>query len=163
MLNNGRAFPHMEAWKVVKDHLKWKGIELMGQDLGDFATKRTKTSESGNYTTSSNDLPDLNEDTTPKRLSRRNKGKKPDVSSSTSDMLSSYRSMKEEEKKSKQLMIQTKIQRDEMAMQMMTREEKKSDLKFFSEPHDHLSEPNKTLMLDMKRDIAKRWGWPCDF
>jgi len=35
---------------------------------------------------------------------------------------------------------------------------KKSDLKFFSEPHDHLFELNKTIMLDMKRDITKRWG-----
>ena len=130
MLNNGWAFPHMEAWKVVKEHLKWKGIELMGQDLEDFSQKRTKTSESGNYTTSSNDLPDLNEDTTPTRLSRRSKGKKPEVSSSMSDMLSCYRSMKEEEKKSKQLMLQTKIQRDKMPMKMMEREEKKSDLKF---------------------------------
>lgn len=80
------------------------------------------------------------------------------------EMEPDYKRLKREEKKDgydiRCLVEETRVKRDQMAMVMMEREENMRDLKFYNETCDHLKEPNKTVTMDMKREIAERWGWP---
>ena len=152
---NGKAFPHLEAWLVLVKHEKYKGVPSMSAGLESSSQKRTKTSESGNYTSSSNDIPDLNEDTTPNRPPRKSKTKgKAVVSDSTSKEKEDGRKEKMEIRRQ---VAEARVERDRKSVEIMNQERKIRDLKFFNEPHDHLQEPNKTITLDLKREIAARY------
>ncbi|XP_035829925.1 uncharacterized protein LOC118479489 [Helianthus annuus] len=61
-----RSFPHVAAWEVARNHPKWVPVELVDM-RGPTApkkqggSKRSKTSDWGNYTTSASDnLPQMN-------------------------------------------------------------------------------------------------------
>ncbi|MFS7931732.1 hypothetical protein Hanom_Chr04g00359421 [Helianthus anomalus] len=37
--------------------------------------------------------------------------------------------------------------------------ERQNDLKILCEPHAHLDEPFKSVVIQQKREICERWGW----
>ncbi|XP_021971566.1 uncharacterized protein LOC110866729 [Helianthus annuus] len=61
-----RSFPHVTAWEVVRNHPKWVPVELVDMrgptaPKNEEVRKGSKTSDSGNYTTSASDnLPQMN-------------------------------------------------------------------------------------------------------
>ncbi|CAH1421860.1 unnamed protein product [Lactuca virosa] len=50
---NQKGFPHQQAWEWLKDNAKWAFVAKVGEDSPPPSSKRTKTSSSNAYTSSS--------------------------------------------------------------------------------------------------------------
>ena len=52
-----------------------------------------------------------------------------------------------------------KMKREEAYMTHLNEKQKNADLQVFLQPHEHLDEPVKSLLLQRKREIREKWGW----
>nr|XP_043628003.1 methyl-CpG-binding domain-containing protein 10-like [Erigeron canadensis] len=125
--------------------------------------------KSGEYESASNDIiPDMNEDLIPSFESAK-KGKKKQRTtfssvSSVAAAISAYKQMKTQwldaKRKTDKLvatLMETKIE----ATKSKTL---RRDLRFFMEPHDHITNPaTLQFILGRKRELAIKHGWPCNF
>ncbi|MFS7916808.1 hypothetical protein Hanom_Chr03g00181721 [Helianthus anomalus] len=172
------GFHLVEAWEVVNKHDKWTPVPLLGEDSGSSGQKR-KSSDSGNYnagtlgTEFNSDIPYINVDPSPTRP--RKKDKRPTASPTNSETaltekLSQYTLMKEakQARAIELLNIKKKREEDTIALVAEQREAVKQllydrDLETFTKPHDHASPEMLPFILVRKRDIAKKYNWPCNF
>ena len=182
-----RTFPHVGAWEVARHHPKWVPVELV-DTRGPTApknrggSKRSKTSDSGNYTTSASDnLPQMNlndepldepdqpldepvEEDTPTRPRRRRGG---DSSSKGKEAVAESIFRIEEEKMTqfkkaeqrKETMMTLKVEREQAYKEHLKTIERQNDLKILCENHAHLDEPFKSVVIEQKRAICAKWGW----
>ncbi|XP_022027118.1 uncharacterized protein LOC110928412 [Helianthus annuus] len=76
----GYDFTHITAWEVVRTNQKWSSVPLLGEESSGSSQKR-KSSDSGNYradtpnveVSSRFGIPDINEDSSPRRQKRKEK------------------------------------------------------------------------------------------
>ncbi|XP_022003676.2 uncharacterized protein LOC110901138 [Helianthus annuus] len=179
-----RTFPHVAAWQVARHHPKWVPVELVDTHgptapKNQGGSKRTKTSDSGNYTTSASDnLPQMNlndepldepldepvEENTPTRPRRRRGG---DSSSKGKEAVAESIFRIEEEKMTqykmaeqrKETMMTLKVEREQAYKEHLKTIERQNDLKILCEKHAHLDEPFKSIVIEQKRAICAKWGW----
>lgn len=176
----------MAAWEIARRHPKWEPIQLV-----DFAgptapkkkagpSKRSKTSESGTYTTStdglSSNMPEMNlnddpvdepeEDDTPTRPTptRKKSGESvKDKLAVVADSVTEYKSARllemNESKLRKEKALESKIQRNEEYVKYLHDNAKNKDLKIILEPHEQLPEPTRSILLQRKQEICAKWGW----
>ncbi|MFS7918416.1 putative glutathione transferase [Helianthus anomalus] len=182
-----RTFPHVAAWEVARHHPKWVPVELV-DTRGPTApkkrggSKRSKTSDSGNYTTSASDnllqmnlndepldepdqpLDEPVEEDTPTRPRRRRGG---DSSSKGKEAVAESIIRIEEEKMTqfkkaeqrKETMMTIKVEREQAYKEHLKTIERQNDLKILCENHAHLDEPFKSIVIEQKRAICAKWGW----
>ena len=140
--------------------------DLPGMEVSASGSSKRK---SGEYESGSNDniLPDMNEDPSPPIESRKTKKKQASSSSSVHDVgldISSYAQRK-------QKYLDVKEEKDHLAatfwatqLDATKAKVRQRDLKFFTEPHNHITDPAMLdLILGEKREIAKKYGWQCNF
>ncbi|KAJ0455475.1 hypothetical protein HanIR_Chr15g0751601 [Helianthus annuus] len=164
ILRHGRSFVNMtngqryHCWvKIVK-----------------VRDKKRKSPDAGTPGTESPiDIPDINVDPSPTR--QKGKDKRPASSSNDSqealtEKLAQYTLLKEQEKaRAIELTnIRKKREEDTIALVAEQREAVKQlmydrDLKTFTESHDHAPPEMLAFILARKRDIAKKYIWPCNF
>ncbi|KAM0018997.1 putative No apical meristem-associated domain-containing protein [Helianthus debilis subsp. tardiflorus] len=183
-----RSFPHLAAWEVARNHPKWVPVELVDM-RGPTAkkkrggSKRLKTSESGNYTTSASDnLPQMNlnddqpldepdqpvddpvEEDTPTRPRRRrggessNKGKEAVAESIfriEEEKMTRYKKAEER----KDIIVSAKVEREQVYKGHLKTVERQIDLKILCEKHNHLDKPFKSIAIQQKREICVKWDW----
>ncbi|KAF5821200.1 hypothetical protein HanXRQr2_Chr01g0011061 [Helianthus annuus] len=73
-------FAHIAAWEIVRTNQKWSPVPLLGEENSGSSQKR-KSSDSGNYradtpnveVSSGFGIPDINEDPSPRRQTRKEK------------------------------------------------------------------------------------------
>ncbi|XP_021980289.1 uncharacterized protein LOC110876422 [Helianthus annuus] len=179
-----RTFPHVGAWEVARHHPKWVPVELVDMH-GPTApkkrggSKRSKTSESGNYTTSASDnLPQMNlnddpldepdqpvddpvEEDTPTRPRRKKSG---ESSSKGKEAVAESIFRIEEEKMTqfkkaeqrKETMMSLKVEREQAYKEHLKTIERQNDLKILCENHAHLDEPFKSVVIQQKRAICAK-------
>ncbi|XP_021991870.1 uncharacterized protein LOC110888663 [Helianthus annuus] len=181
-----RSFPHVTAWEVARNHPKWVPVELVDM-RGPTApkkrgSKRSKTSDSGNYTTSASDnLPEMNlnddpldepdqpvddpvEEDTPTRPRRRRGG---ESSSKVKEVVAESIFRIEEEKMTrykkaeerKDIIMSAKVEREQAYKEHLKTVERQNDLKILCEKHNHLDDPFKSIVIQQKREICAKWGW----
>ena len=145
------------------------------------SSKRTKTAESGDYTSStgglSTNMPNMNlneepeddpeEDTpTPTRPNRKKSGESSRLGKEVevvSENFAEYKSARmgelAEKKEFRKEAHMLKMKREEAYMTHLSEKQKNAYLQVFLQPHDHLDEPVKSVMLQRKREICEKWGW----
>ena len=165
----GKSFTHIEAWEIVRKSDKWLEQPDVSQASSSNSDKRKKSSASSNENVENVEtiIPDLNDDTTP---TRKKKGKKAEIESTKKniDSLADYAA-----KKAKQLdeNVEKKRAKEELAEKLMSAQlqgvEEKNyfrAMKFFTEPHDDILDPTmRDIKIAKKREVAAKYGWPCNF
>ncbi|XP_022008443.1 uncharacterized protein LOC110907826 [Helianthus annuus] len=174
-----RSFPHLAAWEVARHHPKWVPVDLV--DMGGptaskkrGGSKRSKTSESGNYTTSASDnLPQMNlnddpvdepiQDDIPTRLCRKKSGDllskgKESVAESISEIKEAKLVEITQATERREKLVAAKLKCEEAYIRHLNEKEKHNDLKILLEPHTNLDEPFKSV-IQQKREICEKWGW----
>ena len=162
----GRNFTHIEAWEIVRKSDKWLQQPTVSQTSSSNTEKRRKSSESSNDNVETI-IPDLNDDTTP---TRKKKGKKAENESTKKSIesLADYAAKKSQimdenvEKKRAKEELTEKL----MAAQLEGVQEKNffRAMKFFNDPHDTILDPTmRDIMIAKKREVAAKYGWPCNF
>ncbi|KAK9070114.1 hypothetical protein SSX86_010514 [Deinandra increscens subsp. villosa] len=145
-----KGFANIEAWREMKDHLKWAPVERACGGIGKSSSKRTKNTESGQFSTSNEgDVPDLNENSTPTHPTRKGK-KSVDSSSSTTslvDEVKNFNLLKEVEMDTK------KAERDELRAIRIARERSVTEA---MERQKEMIETQKTILEQEQfdRDVA---------
>ncbi|XP_021979909.1 glutathione S-transferase T3-like [Helianthus annuus] len=166
-------FPHVAAWEVVRTNEKWSPIPLLGEESSGSSQKR-KSSDSGNYKADtpnaevSSGLPDINEDPSPRRQKRKekkDKGPYPRNEDQTdiTGRFEEYKAMTKEFMDIKRLreekyMTLADEQREALRQTMFDKK-----LETFNRPHDNIHPSMLEITLARKREIAKKYGWPCNF
>ena len=162
-----KPFTHVRAWNILKEQPKWLEQPVIGVDSSGSSKKR-KSSDSNNAPTPQSEpneafnvpLPCLNEDPAP---SRQSKGKKKanDESSSrstTHESIKNYTAAKESLLRA-QLEVQRK--KDEEYFKFLENENMRNDMKFVMDPHEHILDPAfKEFIINKKKEICEKWGWP---
>lgn len=178
-----KGFSNLSAWEVMKDHLKWSPVPRGGGEIGQ-STKRSKTSETGQFS-SSNEGPPLTEEATPRQPQR--KGKRSVESSSSTgqnelvDAVKEFKMMREveiekkmrdreelrtarlEKERSVKAMMEKQMAMFEAQKEVLQQEQFDRDVETFTKPHDHLQHPYLQIKLAQKRKIAEKYGWDCPF
>ncbi|PWA55496.1 rmlC-like jelly roll fold protein [Artemisia annua] len=166
-----KAFAHTKAWNILKDQKKWQEQPLVSHaSESTGSSKKRKSSESSSAQTPTNetpinvedfDLPNLNENPTPSHQPR---GKKKVDSGDTSrssmrDTLASYAA---EKKSLLQWQVEVQKKKDEEYFNFINGEVMNRDMKFVMDPHDNIPDPAfKQFVIDRKREICAKYGWPC--
>ncbi|KAJ0918297.1 hypothetical protein HanRHA438_Chr05g0216201 [Helianthus annuus] len=164
MLRRGRSLEHIK---------KWSPVPLLGEDSSGSSQKR-KLSDSENYKADtpsaevSSGLPDMNEDPSPRRQKRKEKKDKgpSSINEYPRDITSrfeEYKAMKKEFMDIKRLgeekyMSLAYEQREALRRTMFDK-----DLETFDRSHDNVLPSMLEITLARKREIAKKYGWPCNF
>ncbi|KAK9051405.1 hypothetical protein SSX86_028032 [Deinandra increscens subsp. villosa] len=172
-----KGFTHVSVWEVVKDHPKWKAPRRKVGGVSE--PKRTKTSVSGEYTTSNevdstqlpSRLPDLNEDSPPplpQRKSRTKSGESSkDGSSNALEVMNRFESKWEKEKEAKAAIREKTAERKAMmyaaVKETMENEKRARDLEIFLRPTENVPTSLLPTLLAEKRRIAALHNWECDF
>ncbi|XP_076893806.1 zinc finger BED domain-containing protein RICESLEEPER 2-like [Bidens hawaiensis] len=180
-----KSFPHLDVWEIARHHPKWEPVPVFYMDgptaprKKGSSSKRSKTSDSGNYTTSTdglssntpnmnlNDQPrdDPDEYTpTPTRPHRKKHGESSRLGKETvAEDFNEYKSAKlaemVETKERKQLALASKLKRDEAYINHLNENKKTADLTFIVQPHEHLNEPFRSILLQRKRELCEKWDW----
>ncbi|XP_021971936.1 uncharacterized protein LOC110867108 [Helianthus annuus] len=181
------GFSTRGGWEIARNHPKWVPVALVDM-RGPTApkkrggSKRSKTSDSGNYTTSASDnLPQMNlnddpldepdqpiddpvEEDTPTRPRRKKSG---ESSSKGKEAVAESIFRIEEEKMTqfkkaeqrKETMMSLKVEREQAYKEHLKTIERQNDLKILRENHAHLDEPFKSIVIQQKREICAKWGW----
>jgi hypothetical protein len=175
-----KAFTSLLVWDAVKEHPRWAPIplaELIQSPTSGPAPKRTKTSESITYTTTSSDAnftpsEGIQEPARPQR-----KGKKPVSFSKDDPFWDEFKSFQqkttidvedkirhraavEEIKKEKLRVLQLN---EEFFLRILEERERRfkqeKDEEFFLRPHDHLTGSAYQMVIQKKKKIAAEYGW----
>ncbi|XP_035842092.1 corepressor interacting with RBPJ 1-like [Helianthus annuus] len=140
-----KSFPHLASWEVARHHPKWVPVTLVDMD-GPTApkkrggSKRLKTSESGNYTTSeSSNMPEMNlndqpddepeRDDTPTRPHRKKSGDsssrgKKAVADSITEFKAARLAEMAEAKERKEKLAASKLKHDDAYIKHLTKTKK---------------------------------------
>ncbi|PWA54701.1 myb-like domain, Myb/SANT-like DNA-binding domain protein [Artemisia annua] len=163
-----KAFAHTKAWRILKDQEKWKQQASVGQTQESTgSSKKRKSSESSSAQTPIDvedfecELPNLNENPTP---SRQPKGKKKvnSADSSRSSMRDTLASYAAEKKNLMQSQLEIQKKKDDEFFKFIDGEVYNRDMKFVMDPHDHIPDPAfKEFVIQKKREICAKYGWPC--
>ena len=168
-----KAFAHTKAWHILKDQRKWQEQPLVNQAAESTgSSKKRKSSESSSAQTPTNetpinvedfdcDLPNLNENPTP---SRQSKGKKKTTSgdSSRSSMRDTLASYTAEKRSLMQQQLEVQKKKDDEYFKFLDGEVMNRDMRFVMDPHDNIpDEAFKQFVINKKRQICAKYGWPC--
>lgn len=180
--NKGSAFVHEHVLEMVEKSPKWVLVPPMVPSM--VITKKSKTSESNTYTTSSDtqgpfhldDDDDFFEE--PQRPSGSRKSKRsssssslfvPDDSTATvedffgrlMDSLKEFKDInidKNERKQRKEQQRQELIEIKKEKNRLLQEQQRKKDLRTLMKPHDHLTGTDLELVLQLKAEIRKQYG-----
>ncbi|XP_035831189.1 uncharacterized protein LOC118480443 [Helianthus annuus] len=160
------GFQHIEAWEVVRRHEKWAQVPLMGEEGEGSAHKRKPVDVDPS-------IPDMNEDHSPQRPQRRDKRQATSSEGSSAELAAQfkvYTAMKEAKQAVELEAIELRKKRESEARELISeqRETMKNynydrDKKTFLKPHDDVPPSMLPFILARKREIANKYGWPCDF
>nr|XP_043637878.1 uncharacterized protein LOC122608868 [Erigeron canadensis] len=165
-----KDFGHMEAWKVVNTHDKWKDQEcfadiLAAAGITNKAASSSSKRKSTEYDSASNEniLPDMNEDPSPPFVSSSKSRKKQTATSSSHDIVADDISAYTHEKRDYLVLKHEKDQlaKDFWATQIDATKSKsrQRNLKFFTDSHAHITDPYQLeLILQEKHEIAEKYG-----
>ncbi|KAJ0441537.1 hypothetical protein HanRHA438_Chr16g0746941 [Helianthus annuus] len=186
-----KSFLHLAAWEVARLLPKWVPVDLV--DMGGptaprrrGGSKRSKTSESGNYTTSESDnmpqmnlndqpvdepnqpVDETNKDDTPTRPHRKKSGdsaskRKESVVESISEIKEAKLVEMTKANDRREKLVAAKLKREEAYIRHLTENEKNSDLNVLLQPHNNLNEPFNSIVLQCKCEICEKWGGRCRF
>ncbi|KAM0001899.1 putative DNA-(apurinic or apyrimidinic site) lyase, DNA-formamidopyrimidine glycosylase [Helianthus debilis subsp. tardiflorus] len=171
----GYDFAHIAAWEVVRTNQKWSPVHLLGEESSGSSQKR-KSSDSGNYradtpnveVSSGFGIPDINKDPLPRRQKRREKKDK-GPSSRNEDPID-ITGRFEEYKAMKKKVMDIKRIREEKYLTLADEQRETlrqimydKDLETFNRPTDNVHPSMLEIALARKREIAKKYGWPCNF
>ncbi|MFS7998147.1 hypothetical protein Hanom_Chr12g01150301 [Helianthus anomalus] len=159
------GFQHVEAWEVVRKHDKWAQVPLLGEEGEGSAQKRKPVDVDPS-------IPDMNEDPSPQRTQRRDKRQATSSEGSSAELAAQfkeYTAMKEAKHAMELEAIELRKKRKSEARELISeqRETMKNynydrDMKTFLKPHDDAPPNMLPFILTRKRDIANKYGWPCD-
>ncbi|XP_023752780.1 uncharacterized protein LOC111901134 isoform X1 [Lactuca sativa] len=180
--HNGTTFNHGSAWDVLKKSKKWVTTSVVDHTSG---PKQTKTSDSNDYTTSSDAccLVDVNDEDDeiepeddeiepeePRRPIRRGKGNR--ASSSTlsgsgmdekidrlADKLEKFTSTYDQHLELEKEKIRIKVKAREEKIRAKNEAREVEDFKILTAKIDHLIGPSLQAALALKDKIAKRYGF----
>ncbi|XP_035830418.1 uncharacterized protein LOC118479769 [Helianthus annuus] len=160
------GFQHIEAWEVVRRHEKWTQVPLLGEEGEGSAHKRKPVDVDPS-------IPDMNEDPSPQRPQRRDKRQATSSEGSSAELAAQfkvYTAMKEAKQAVELEAIELRKKRESEARELISeqRETMKNynydrDMKTFLKPHDDVPPSMLPVILARKREIANKYGWPCDF
>ncbi|KAF5793161.1 hypothetical protein HanXRQr2_Chr09g0414351 [Helianthus annuus] len=160
------GFQHIEAWEVVRRHEKWAQVPLMGEEGEGSAPKRKSVDVDFS-------IPDMNEDPSPQRAQRRDKRQATSSEGSSAELAAQfkvYTAMKEAKQAVELEAIELRKKRESEARELISAqlETMKNynfdrDMKIFLKPHDDVPPSMLPIILARKREIANKYGWPCDF
>ncbi|XP_035838174.1 uncharacterized protein LOC118485812 [Helianthus annuus] len=171
-------FAHIAAWEIVRTNQKWSPVPLLNEESSGSGLK-IKSSDSENYTRRSpnveissgfeqREIPDINEDPSPRRQTRKErKGKGP---SSRNEDPRDITHKFEEYKAMKKEIIEIKRIREEKYLTLADEQREAlrqtmfdKDLETYNRPTDNVHPAMLEITLARKCEIAKKYGWPCDF
>ncbi|KAJ0873256.1 hypothetical protein HanPSC8_Chr11g0450571 [Helianthus annuus] len=153
------GFQHVEAWEVVRKHDKWAQVPLLGEEGEGSAQKRKPIDVDPS-------IPDMNEDPSPQRTQRRDKRQatSSEGSAELAAQFKEYTAMKEAKHA-----IELRKKRESEARELITEQRETMrnyaydrDMKTFLKPHDDAPPEILPFVLARKRDIANKYGWPCN-
>ncbi|KAJ0603328.1 hypothetical protein HanIR_Chr03g0149281 [Helianthus annuus] len=154
------------AWEVVRRHEKWAQVPLLGEEGEGSAHKRKPVDVDPS-------IPDMNEDPSPQRPQRRDKGQATSSEGSSAELAAQFKeyiAMKEAKQAVELEAIELRKKRESEARELISeqRETMKNynydrDMKTFLKPHDDAPPSMLPFILARKREIANKYGWPCDF
>ncbi|KAJ0445258.1 putative glutathione transferase transcription factor MYB family [Helianthus annuus] len=160
------GFQHVEAWEVVRRHEKWAQVPLLGEEGEGSAHKRKPVDVDPS-------IPDMNEDPSPQRPQQRDKRQATSSEGSSAELAAQfkeYTAMKEAKQAIELEAIELRKKRESEARELISeqRETMKNynydrDMKTFLKPHDDAQPSMLPFILARKREIANKYGWPCDF
>ncbi|KAJ0860706.1 hypothetical protein HanRHA438_Chr13g0626571 [Helianthus annuus] len=160
------GFQHIEAWEVVRRHEKWAQVPLLGEEGEGSAHKRKPVDVDPS-------IPDMNEGPSPQRPQRRDKRQATSSEGSSAELAAEfkvYTAMKEAKQAVELEAIELRKKRESEARELISeqRETMKNynydrDMKTFLKPHDDVPPSMLPFILARKREIANKYGWPCDF
>ncbi|KAJ0440262.1 putative glutathione transferase [Helianthus annuus] len=160
------GFQHVEAWEVVRKHDKWAQVPLLGEEGEGSAHKRKPVDVDPS-------IPDMNEDPSPLRPQRRDKRQATSSEGSSAELVAQfkeYTAMKEAKQAMELEAIELRKKRESEARELISEqcETMKNynydrDMKTFLKPHDDAPPNMLPFILARKREIANKYGWPCDF
>ncbi|XP_021983184.1 uncharacterized protein LOC110928601 [Helianthus annuus] len=160
------GFQHIEAWEVVRKHEKWAQVPLMGEEGEGSAHKRKPVEVDFS-------IPDINEDPSPQRAQRRDKRQATSSEGSSAELAAQfkvYTAMKEAKQAVELEAIELRKKRESEARELisvqietMKNYNYDRDMKTFLKPHDDVPPSMLPIILARKREIANKYGWPCDF
>ncbi|KAF5779962.1 putative glutathione transferase transcription factor MYB family [Helianthus annuus] len=154
------GFQHIEAWEVIRKHDKWAQVPLSGEEGEGSAQKRKPIDVDPS-------IPDMNEDPSPQRTQRRDKRQatSSEGSAELAAQFKEYTAMKEAKHA-----IELRKKRESEARELITEQRETMrnyaydrDMKTFLKPHDDAPPEMLPFILARKRDIANKFGWPCNF
>ncbi|KAJ0519784.1 putative glutathione transferase [Helianthus annuus] len=160
------GFQHVEAWEVVRKHDKWAQVPLLGEEGEGSAQKRKPVDVDPS-------IPVMNEDPSPQRTQRRDKRQATSSEGSSAELAAQFKeyiAMKKAKHAMELEAIELRKKRESEARELISeqRETMKNynynrDMKTFLKPHDDAPPNMLPFILARKRDIANKYGWPCDF
>ncbi|KAJ0785287.1 putative DNA-(apurinic or apyrimidinic site) lyase, DNA-formamidopyrimidine glycosylase [Helianthus annuus] len=152
-----------------------KPVHLLGEESYGSSQKR-KSSDSGIYRADTPNvevssgfcIPDINEDPSPRRQKRREKKDK--GSSSRNEYPRDITGRFEEYMAMKKELMDIKRIREEKYLTLADEQREAlrqtmyvNDLEMFNRPTDNVHPSMLEITLARKREIAKKYGWPCNF
>ncbi|XP_022032950.1 uncharacterized protein LOC110934066 [Helianthus annuus] len=171
-------FAHVAAWEVVRTNQKWSLVPLLNEETSGSGLKR-KSSDSGNYTrgspnveiSSGFDIPDINEDPSPPPPRRQTRKEKKDKGPSSKNedprdithKFEEYKAMKKEIMEIKRIREEKYLTLADEQREALRHTMFDKDLETYNRPTDNVHPTMLEITLARKREIAKKYGWPCDF
>ncbi|MFS8025708.1 hypothetical protein Hanom_Chr16g01478401 [Helianthus anomalus] len=151
--------------EVIRKHDKWAQVPLLGEEGEGSAQKRKPVDVDPS-------IPNMNEDPSPQRTQRRDKRQAPssEGSAELAAQFKEYTAMKEAKHAIELEAIELRKKRESEARELISEQRETirnynydRDMKTFLKPQDDAPPEMLPFILARKRDIANKYGWPCNF